>query len=180
MDLDAPPFDAKFACVSAAGDGDLPRLRRAHARAVEEEEEWDDLVCVAAAAFGHLECLRYAHDHGCPWQADLMCWIACGHLECLRYVHEHGCPLDAYTFHMALRRGNDNACLRYLHEHGCPYAAELRPTVVRRVLLPKWREAVRARAIGVYWMGYAAESACAPGGAGRKRDLAEYEASFFS
>ena len=176
MDLDEPPFDAKFACVSAAGDGDLPRLRAAHAVG----EEWDDLVCVAAAAFGHLECLRYAREHGCPWQPDIMSWIACGHLPCLRYVHEHGCPLDEYTFRTAVHRDRDDACLRYLHEQGCPYAPELRPTVVRRVLLPKWREMVRARAIGVYWMGRAAESACAPGGAGRKRDLDEYEANFFS
>ena len=40
------------------------------------------------------------------------------------------------------------------------------------------RRAVAARGVVVYWMGRAAESACAPGGAGRARDLASFEEAF--
>jgi hypothetical protein len=38
--------------------------------------------------------LRYAHEHGCPWD-ESTCYGAAagGHLEVLRYAHEHGCPL---------------------------------------------------------------------------------------
>jgi hypothetical protein len=38
--------------------------------------------------------LRYAHEHGCPWD-----WVTCyraakrGQLEVLRYAREHGCPM---------------------------------------------------------------------------------------
>ena len=39
--------------------------------------------------------LRYAHEHGCPWD-EHTCRSAArvGHLEVLRYAHEHGCPWD--------------------------------------------------------------------------------------
>ena len=39
--------------------------------------------------------LRYAHEHGCPWNSvTCRCAAAGGHLEVLRYAHEHGCPLE--------------------------------------------------------------------------------------
>ena len=37
---------------------------------------------------------------------------------------------------------------------------------------------VRTRGVGMYWLGCATETACAPGGAGRKRDRAAFEAEF--
>ena len=42
-----------------------------------------------------LECLKYAHEHGCPWDI-LTCMYAAlnGHLDCLQYAHENGCPWD--------------------------------------------------------------------------------------
>ena len=42
-------------------------------------------------------------------------------------------------------------------------------------MLRKW---LRTRCIVMYWMQKAAEKACAPGGAGRKRDLEAYQADF--
>jgi hypothetical protein len=27
---------------------------------------WDELTCIKASKYGHLECLIYAHDQGCP------------------------------------------------------------------------------------------------------------------
>ena len=39
--------------------------------------------------------LRYAHEHGCPWdEFTFMHAAEGGHLEVLRYAHEHGCPWD--------------------------------------------------------------------------------------
>jgi hypothetical protein len=50
-------------------------------------------TCSCAAENGHLECLKYAHEHGCPWNENT-CLNAAenGHLECLKYAREHGCP----------------------------------------------------------------------------------------
>jgi hypothetical protein len=46
-----------------------------------------------AAANGHLECLRYAHEHGAPWDGSTTYYAAHhGHLDCLRYAYFRGCP----------------------------------------------------------------------------------------
>ena len=54
-----------------------------------------------AAKYGHLECLKYAHENGCPWD-EVTCSEAAenGHLECLKYAHENGCPWDEEMFEM--------------------------------------------------------------------------------
>ena len=79
------------------------------------------LLCMYAAGGGHLECLRYAHERGCPWDR-YTCSIAAsgGHLECLGYLHEHGCPWDGFTCFCAASRGHLE-CLRYARERGCPW-----------------------------------------------------------
>ena len=52
-------------------------------------------TCSYAAEGGHLECLKYAHEKGCPWDAKTCSEAAQrGHLECLKYAHEKGCPWD--------------------------------------------------------------------------------------
>jgi hypothetical protein len=75
----------------------------------------------AAAHCGHLEVLRYAHEHGCPWDIDT-CLGATqgGHLEVLRYAHEHGCPWDIDTC-LGATQGGHLEVLRYAHEHGCQW-----------------------------------------------------------
>ena len=40
----------------------------------------------------HLECLKYLHENGCPWNEGTCSFVALrGHLECLKYAHENGC-----------------------------------------------------------------------------------------
>ena len=59
-----------------------------------------------AAKGGHLAVLKYAHEHGCPWN-----WQTCanaaenGHLEVVKYAHENGCPWDWETQVWAARNG---------------------------------------------------------------------------
>ncbi|MDA9766702.1 ankyrin repeat domain-containing protein, partial [bacterium] len=55
--------------------------------------DWDWRTCEYAAANGHLECLKYAHEEGCDWHEDT-CRLAAekGRLECLKYACAHGCP----------------------------------------------------------------------------------------
>jgi hypothetical protein len=54
----------------------------------------------------------------------------------------------------------------------------MRKEIVKLVLFPKWKKAVKARGILFYWMEKAQESSCAEGGEGRKRDRSEFEREF--
>ena len=77
---------------------------------------------------GLLECLKYAHERGCPWDAKT-CWYAAkyGHLECLKYAHERGCPWDAKTYLCAMSNGNMEVIL-FLIEREHPRTQSLRLT----------------------------------------------------
>ena len=40
-----------------------------------------------------LECLKYLHENGCPWNEEVCCYAARGgHFEILNYLHAKGCP----------------------------------------------------------------------------------------
>jgi len=87
----------------------------------EHGSPWNEHTCATAALNGQLECLKYAHEHGCPWD-EATCEDAArnAHLECLKYAHEHGCPWDAWTCAYAAKKGHLE-CLKYAHERGCPW-----------------------------------------------------------
>ena len=55
---------------------------------------WDEILGLPKM----VECLKYAHENGCPWNEET-CYYAAqnGHLECLKYAHENGCPWDDWT-----------------------------------------------------------------------------------
>ena len=79
----------------------------------------DRNACLRSAQRGHLECLRYAHEKGCPWDKDICTEASSnGHLECLRYAHEHGCSWDEWTCYYASEGHVE--CFRYALENGCP------------------------------------------------------------
>ncbi|AGO84450.1 Ankyrin repeat domain containing protein [Pandoravirus salinus] len=83
---------------------------------------WDDVICTEAAAGGHVDALRYAHENGCPWDENTCANAAKeGHVDCLRYAHEHECPWDVWTWWNAARSGNLD-CLQYAHENGLPWS----------------------------------------------------------
>ena len=78
-----------------------------------------------AAVFGHLECLRHAHEQGRPWDENTPVYAAGGgHLECLKYAHEQGCPWDRNTTASAAEHKH-LACLKYAHQNGCPWDSEV-------------------------------------------------------
>ena len=64
------------------------------------------LTCTDAS-YGHLECLKYMHENGCPWN-ELTCNYAAsyGHLECLKYARENECPWDSETCSKAAKYGH--------------------------------------------------------------------------
>jgi hypothetical protein len=46
-----------------------------------------------AAKNGHLDCLKFAHENGCPWSENTTSYAARGgQLNCLKYSHENCCP----------------------------------------------------------------------------------------
>jgi len=79
------------------------------------------MTCLFAASNGHLECLKYAHENGCPWDKRTCDNTArYGHLDCLEYAHERGCPWDEVTCEEAAKYGHLE-CLKYARENGCPW-----------------------------------------------------------
>ena len=82
---------------------------------------WDADTCYAAASGGHLECLQYARGNDCPWDSRT-CEAAAagGHLECLKYARGNDCPWDYTTFNAAAKGGHLE-CLQFAHLHGCPW-----------------------------------------------------------
>ncbi len=115
-------------CI-AASVGDLALLRRLNDARVDPRAPWDDAggACLQAARGGHLECLRYAHEHGAPWDVrGLACCFAAieDRLECMAYAHEHGAPWPERACTFAAARGHLE-CLRYAHQHGAPWGARV-------------------------------------------------------
>jgi len=54
-------------------------------------------VCEEASKNGHLECLKYAHENGCPWDAfTVEAGIINGKSECVNYAIEKGCPCHLF------------------------------------------------------------------------------------
>jgi len=118
-------------CVAAAATGDVEMLRRVH----QSGHVWHLRACVVAVTHGYLDCLVYAHEHGCdlslvcdeddcdPDEYADLCEVAArhGHLDCLQYVHEHGCELASPAVCSAAAEHGHLDCLRYAREHGCPW-----------------------------------------------------------
>ena len=71
----------------------------------------------------HLEVLRWAREHGCPWNGTTCEQAAVsGHLEVLKWAREHDCPWDEGTCgHAAL--GGHLEMLQWAREHNCPWSA---------------------------------------------------------
>lgn len=56
---------------------------------------WDADACVAAAAKGRLDCLRYLHEQGCPWGADTTrAGITSRCRATFAYLRDRGCPAN--------------------------------------------------------------------------------------
>ena len=87
----------------------------------EKGRPWDEWACIFAANNGHIECLQYLHKNGFPWDKDACAFAAKnGQLECLEYLHKNGCPWDTGACGDAAANGHLEI-LKYLHENGCPW-----------------------------------------------------------
>jgi len=83
--------------------------------------KWGPDTCRAAVENNHIECLKYAHEHGAPWDTECAAGAAAsGHLHILKYLHAQGCPWSIQATNNAAYH-NHLDCLIYLHENGCPW-----------------------------------------------------------
>lgn len=96
---------------------------------------WSEQTCAAAAAEGHLECLQYLLENGCPVNYDHICENAAEHVDCLTYVHQHGGQLTRAVAIKAAQRGA-LACLQYLHAHGCVFDVTVANACAENYLSP--------------------------------------------
>ncbi|ATZ80172.1 ankyrin repeat domain-containing protein [Bodo saltans virus] len=93
---------------------------------------WDSNTCSSAAENGYLECLKYAHENGCSWnELTSYCAAGNGHLECLKYSHENGCSLNYYTCLAATLNGHLE-CFKYVRENVRP--RDLHPYSMRQLM----------------------------------------------
>ena len=77
-------------------------------------------ICAQAAQGGNLECLKYAHEHGFPFDDRVVITaIVYRNFECLKYAHENGAPMPRYivdqAFYMFMQPYNKKI-VKYLHE----------------------------------------------------------------
>jgi len=135
--------------VQAAGCGQMIVLLLATQSGVSATNT--PLALEEAARAGHMECVRYLHELGCPLTSEALEGAAeCGNaeifgflierncptelfvcaalalhgrLELLQYAHEHGCPWDERTCAAAAESGC-LACLKYAREQGCPWRVD--------------------------------------------------------
>lgn len=85
------------ATYAAAQDGNLVRLIDAHSLGA----TLDAACCTVAVLRCHLHCLKYLHEHGCPWNEDTgRAAASSGRLPLLQYVVEQGCPVTDEGFHL--------------------------------------------------------------------------------
>jgi len=75
-------------------------------------------TCNQAAMFGNLAELKRLHEEGKEWNEETCYWAASKSLECLKYCHENGCPWDYQTTTYAASNGKID-CLKYAVENGC-------------------------------------------------------------
>lgn len=77
------------------------------------------VMCFAAATYGSLEILKYAHESGCPWEAyNMEPAIRNGHMACIEYMDDNDCKKPTNACNIAAFKANIEM-LKFLHARGC-------------------------------------------------------------
>ena len=162
----------------AAESGDLRALVDAHERGL----LWSDIVTYHAVKHGQVDCLRYAHQHGCPRNMRLFDIAVFGHRDCLKYAIEEifsdfSVLEDGLALVTLAKSYGHHSCLEYLREIGCPFSWSEQQRRRRACsLLKTWRKSFVARNIVFHWLGQTVKEGCRDDGILRKRDREAYEA----
>ena len=83
----------------------------------------DKRVGIAAARAGQLNSLEFLQEQGYHWHRDIL-EAAVGHPACFQYLVEHGCPWDAAVLCTAILYDDPNT-LQYVCTDGCPWSAKV-------------------------------------------------------
>lgn len=61
-------------------------------------------LCMYAALYGHLDCLKTAHQNGCQWD-ESVCSLAAqqGFIDCLKYARENNCTWSLHDMFKCLQ-----------------------------------------------------------------------------
>ncbi len=89
---------------------------------------WDNTTMKCAAIRGHLDCMICLHHHGVGWSPNVTEWA--DSLECLKYAHQNGCPWSYKTMIRAAEY-NRLECLKYAHQNGCPWRYDVTYTAAQ-------------------------------------------------
>lgn len=119
---------SKFTSESAGRHGQLAVLKLFYEHGV----EWDAWTCLEAAQYGHLDCLVWLIEHGCPavWGEDgdrmyTPCTQAAfgGQLRVLQWAFKKGYTCDENTCTNAASAGRID-CLKFMRDHGVPWCED--------------------------------------------------------
>ena len=68
-----------------------------------------------AAKVGSIEMIKWARTEGLPFTKWACYWaVANGHLECLKYLHENGCPWDKQESLRVAKYNKNSACYEFI------------------------------------------------------------------
>lgn len=102
--------------------GNITKLKQAYAiygPSIFQMPIYNPTIMQIAAKSGNLPCLRFAYEHGCPWDREVgPLMVKYGHLSCLKYAAENGYSLNESLLNSSLIYGHLN-CLQYIYECGC-------------------------------------------------------------
>ena len=78
-------------------------------------------LCRFTSKLGNISALRWARDHGCPWD-ESTCSVTAyhGHMDLLRWLRSQDCPWDLWTCTFAAGSGNLGV-LQWARSEGCPW-----------------------------------------------------------
>lgn len=100
-----PNLLGKDSLIRAANYGNLECLEY-----IFQTRGYDVLNAIAtkmAAKHGHLNCLKFLHKFGCPWNQYCSSSAAeNGHLECLQYAVANNCPVNSYICLLSAKNGH--------------------------------------------------------------------------
>eukprot|EP01113_Clastostelium_recurvatum_P017944 TRINITY_DN21167_c0_g1_i1.p1 TRINITY_DN21167_c0_g1~~TRINITY_DN21167_c0_g1_i1.p1 ORF type:complete len:310 (+),score=29.12 TRINITY_DN21167_c0_g1_i1:28-930(+) len=78
---------------------------------------WDEITCAQAAAYGNVDCLRYAHERRCPWnEQTALIAIQYNHVACLQYALENGLEVNVRRMIMECLRHGHRSILHFLYQ----------------------------------------------------------------
>jgi Ankyrin repeats (3 copies) len=117
----------EYAMAAAAQNGHTAMCEYLRA----EEYPWGKDACHDAARNGHVDTLKWLHEHGCPWHARTVCEEAAegGSVDVMEYLQQEGLMETAVVLTNMLNAAgacNNLAAAQWLRQQGAPWPAVLR------------------------------------------------------